>query len=294
MENKYLNLYLNYLKYEKKLSNNTVMSYETELKEFEIFFEKHDILNLNTDDILSFIKYLDNAKKVTARTKSHYLTVINNFYVFCLKEDYLKKNPCENIWQPKFTKALPQVLTYEEVDKLLDVNITNAYNARTKAMLELIYATGIRVTELISLKFNHVDLFNDVVKVEGKGSKERIVPINQSAKKYLEIYLNEYRSSLIKKGKTCDYLFLNNRGLGITRVGFYKLIKQRAREVGITKDISPHTLRHSFATHLLSNGADLRVIQELLGHSDITTTQMYTHITNEELKNEYSKTHPRF
>lgn len=294
MKNEYLKLYLNYLKYEKKLSNNTIMSYETELKEFEDFFNKANLLNLSTNDLSSFLKYLDNKKQVTARTKSHYITVINNFYVFCLKEDYLKKNPCEAIWQPKVPKTLPQVLTYEEVDKLLDVNISNAYNARTKAMLELIYATGIRVSELISLKFNHVDLFNDVIKVEGKGSKERIVPINHTAKKYLEIYLNAYRSSLIKKGKTCDYLFLNNRGLGITRVGFYKLIKQRASEVGITKDISPHTLRHSFATHLLSNGADLRVIQELLGHSDISTTQMYTHLTNEELKNEYSKTHPRF
>ncbi len=294
MKNKYLNLYLNYLKYEKKLSNNTIISYETELKEFEDFFPNHNLLQLSTNDLFKFIKYLDNEKKVTARTKSHYITVINNFYVFCLKEDYLKKNPCESIWQPKITKALPQVLTYEEVDKLLDINITNAYTARTKAMLELIYATGIRVTELITLKFNHVDLFNDIIKVEGKGSKERIVPINQSAKKYLEIYLNEYRSSLIKKGKNCDYLFLNNRGLGITRQGFYKLIKKQASEVGITKDISPHTLRHSFATHLLFNGADLRVIQELLGHSDITTTQMYTHLTNEQLKNEYSKTHPRY
>ena len=294
MKNEYLNLYLNYLKYEKKLSNNTIISYETELKEFEDYFKNNNLLKLTTKEIYSFIKYLDNEKKVTARTKSHYITVINNFYIFCLKEDYLKNNPCEAIWQPKISKNLPQVLTYEETDKLLDVNINNPYNARTKAMLELIYATGIRVTELISLKFNHVDLFNDVIKVEGKGSKERIVPINQSAKKYLEIYLNEYRSKLIKKKKSCDYLFLNNRGLGITRQGFYKIIKQRALEVGISKDISPHTLRHSFATHLLQNGADLRVIQELLGHSDISTTQMYTHLTNEQLKNEYSKTHPRF
>ena len=294
MKNEYLKLYLNYLKYEKKLSNNTIMSYETELKEFEDYFKNNNLLKLTTKEIYSFIKYLDNEKKVTARTKSHYITVINNFYIFCLKEDYLKNNPCEAIWQPKISKNLPQVLTYEETDKLLDVNINNPYNARTKAMLELIYATGIRVTELISLKFNHVDLFNDVIKVEGKGSKERIVPINQSAKKYLEIYLNEYRSKLIKKKKSCDYLFLNNRGLGITRQGFYKIIKQRALEVGISKDISPHTLRHSFATHLLQNGADLRVIQELLGHSDISTTQMYTHLTNEQLKNEYSKTHPRF
>ena len=291
--NEYTVLFFNHLKYEKKLSENTLISYKEELWEFENFFNNQNLLKINEKDINNFIKYLDNKKKLSARSKSHYITVLNNFYVFCLKEDYLKANPFEAIWQPKINKKLPQVLTYEEVDRLLDINITNAYTARTKAMLELIYATGIRVTELISLKFNHLDLFNDVIRVEGKESKERIVPINQAAKKYLEIYLNDYRNILIKKGKSCDYLFLNNRGLGITRQGFFKLIKQRAREVQITKDISPHTLRHSFATHLLANGADLRVIQELLGHSDISTTQMYTHITNEQLKSEYNEAHPR-
>ena len=293
MKNEYCDLYLNYLKYEKKLSNNTIISYQMELEEFTNFFNNKNLFKLQDQDLNKFLKYLDNDKGVGAKTKAHYITVINNFYTFCLKEEYITSNPCEAIWQPKLEKKLPQVLSYEEVDKLLDVNINNAYNARTKAMLELIYATGIRVSELISLKFNHLDLFNDVIKVEGKGSKERIVPINQSAKKYLEIYLNEYRSSLIKKGKSCDYIFLNNRGLGITRQGFFKLLKQRAKEVNINKDISPHTLRHSFATHLLANGADLRVIQELLGHSDISTTQIYTHLTNEQLKKEYLEAHPR-
>ncbi len=293
MKNEYCNLYLNHLKYEKKLSNNTIISYQKELEEFLNFFNKKDILKLNEEDINRFLKYLDNDKKVMDLTKAHYITVINNFYLFCLQEEYICNNPCESIWQPKIAKKLPQVLSYEEVDKLLDININNAYNARTKAMLELLYATGIRVSELISLKFNHIDLFNDIIKVEGKGSKERIVPINQTAKKYLEIYLNNYRSLLIKKGKSCDYLFLNNLGLGISRQGFFKLLKQRAQEVNIKKDISPHTLRHSFATHLLSNGADLRVIQELLGHSDISTTQIYTHLTNEQLKKEYNNAHPR-
>ena len=291
--NEYCELYLNHLKYEKKLSNNTIISYQKELEEFQKFFKNQNILKLKEDDLNKFLKYLDTNKKVVANTKAHYLTVLNNFYIFCLKEEYITKNPCESIWQPKLAKKLPQVLTYEEVDRLLDIPLNNAYNVRTKAMLELIYATGIRVSELISLKFNHVDLFNDIIKVEGKGSKERIIPINQSSKKYLEIYLNNYRSSLIKKGKTCDYLFLNNRGLGITRQGFFKLIKLRAKDANINKDISPHTLRHSFATHLLANGADLRVIQELLGHSDISTTQIYTHLTNEQLKNEYNEAHPR-
>ena len=293
MNNEYCDLFLNHLKYEKKLSKNTIISYQKELDEFNNFFKKKNLLELNTQDINNFLKYLDNDKGVIDRTKAHYLTVLNNFYTFCLKEEYITNNPCEAIWQPKIEKKLPQVLTYEETDKLLDINITNAYTARTKAMLETLYATGIRVSELISLKFNHIDLFNDVIKVEGKGSKERIVPINQTAKKYLEIYLNNYRSSLLKKGKSCDYIFLNNLGLGISRQGFFKIIKQRAKEVNINKDISPHTLRHSFATHLLANGANLRVIQELLGHSDISTTQLYTHLTNEQLKQEYNEAHPR-
>ena len=160
-------------------------------------------------------------------------------------------------------------------------------------MLELLYATGMRISELLSLRFTNVSLSENLVRVEGKGSKERIIPFNEISKKYLKLYIEEYRGHLIKKGKNYEELFLNNRGTPITRQGFFKILKTICLHAGIKKDVSPHTLRHSFATHLLSNGADLRVIQELLGHSDITTTQIYTHVTKEHEKEEYLKSHPR-
>lgn len=288
----YIQLFLDYIKFEKKLSPNTLISYQKELMIFKEYFKNKNILTLTEPDLTNFLNYLDK-QNFSSRTKAHYITVINNFYLFCLREDYLKNNPCEALYLPKLEKTLPKVLTYEEVDKILNIPLNNAYDYRTKAMLELLYATGMRISELISLKFQHLDLFNDVIRVEGKGSKERIIPINETAKKYLTIYLNDYRHQLVKKGKTCDYVFLNNRGLGITRQGFFKLLKQISAKANINKEISPHTLRHSFATHLLANGADLRVIQELLGHSDISTTQIYTHVTNEKAKNIYHNTHPR-
>lgn len=285
--------YMDYLKYEKKLSANTIESYEKELTIFFQFLGTVSPFEVEEKEIHAFLQTLEK-EHLSAATKAHYLTVIQNFYLFCLKEDYMKVNPCESIWMPKLEKKLPQVLTYDEVDRLLDIPLNTAYDYRTKAMFELLYASGMRISELIHLKFQHLDLFNDCVRVEGKGSKVRIVPINQTAKKYISIYLETYRPKLLKKGKSCDYLFLNNRGLGISRQGFFKLLKTRCQEARIEKEISPHTLRHSFATHLLQNGADLRIIQELLGHSDISTTQIYTHLSNEKIKEEYKEAHPRY
>lgn len=292
MENYFITNYLEYLKYEKKLSKNTLSSYETELKCFNDFFKNQDILNLNTNDLKNFLTYLNN-QNLSPSTRSHYLTVIHNFYLFCIRQGYTNTNPSDAIYLPKLEKKLPVVLTYEEIDKLLNMPLHNAYDYRLKAMLELLYATGMRISELIKLKYQNINFTDDFVRVEGKGSKERIIPINQTSKKYLTIYLENYRSTLIKKGKSCDYIFLNNLGTGISRQGFFKLLKKRGKEAKITKELSPHTIRHSFATHLLSNGADLRVIQELLGHSDISTTQIYTHLSNEQIKQEYFMSHPR-
>ncbi len=280
--------FIDYIKYEKKLSNNTVVSYMSELTYFAKQTKKDSLLKLTSNDIKKFIINLNKNE----RTKAHYLTVINNFYRYYLKIGKITSNPCDQIYMPKLSQKLPSVLTYEETDALLNISLNTPYDFRTKAMLELLYASGMRISELINLKFNNVDLFNDTIRVEGKGSKERLVPINQSAKKYLELYLNDYRHLLIKKGKQTDYLFLNNRGTQITRQGFFKLLKSIQKKAHIDKEISPHTLRHSFATHLLKNGADLRIIQELLGHSDIKTTQIYTHISNEKLKDEYQNAHP--
>ena len=192
---------------------------------------------------------------------------------------------------PRLRKSLPKSLTENEVTALLEVPLIDDFSYRNKAMLELLYATGLRVSELVNLTLLDVDLDSATVRTVGKGSKERIIPLGDYAIKYLYIYIHEHRNNLLKK-EVNDYLFLNNHGKKMTRQGFFKMIKKRAQEAGIKKELSPHTLRHSFATHLLSHGADLRSIQELLGHSDIGTTQIYTYVSNEHLKENYKEFHP--
>ena len=285
--NKHINSYLDYLQFEKKLSLNTLNSYKDNLNQFTKYFGNIDILKLEEKDIKKFIQDLDK----TEQTKAHYITVINSFYNFICDENLINKNPCENIRLPKLPKKLPNYLTIEEVDKLLDVRLDTPLAYRNKAMLELLYSTGVRITELIELKLNNIDFTDELIRVMGKGSKERIIPLGEEAVKYLSLYINQYRN-LILKTKTSEYLFINNFGNQITRQGFFKIIKNECKIHGIEKNVSPHTLRHSFATHLLNNGADLRIIQELLGHSDISTTQIYTHISKEKIKQDYQN-HPR-
>ena len=281
--------YINMIKYEKKLSNNTIKSYTNDLEQFSLYFNNKDLRKLTIKDIE---KFLTNKKDLNARSKAHYVTVIHNFYQYLYEEERINNNIMSLYVQPKLPTKIPNYLSYEEVDKLLSFPLITPYDYRTKAMLELLYATGLRVSELISLRFTNIDLVNDCIRVEGKGSKERIVPINDTSKKYLEIYINNYRPTLVKREKYQE-LFLNNHGKPITRQGFFKILKKLCQTTGISKEISPHVLRHSFATHLLNNGASLRVIQELLGHSDISTTQIYTHISMEEEKDEYNIAHPR-
>ena len=282
--------YIDTLQYERKLSKNTILSYQDNLKTFWEYIAPKDPLQIKKEDIEKFLKF-EQEKKVT--TKAHYFTVLQNFYLFCLEEGFITQNPCETIHLPKLPDKLPNYLTYEEVDRLLDMPLKTDYDYRTKAMLELLYATGMRVSELLSLRFSNIDLENTLVRVEGKGSKERIIPFNDTSKKYLELYLNSYRPKLVKQGKNYEELFLNNRGTPMTRQGLFKLIKQLCKELGIQKNVSPHILRHSFATHLLNAGADLRVIQEFLGHSSISTTQIYTHVSKEHIKSEYMESPPR-
>ena len=277
--------YLDSLEFEKKLSKNTIKSYQNDLDEFSNTIKK-ELLSLTKEDILSFLEKLTQEGK-SATTKAHYFTVIQSFYNFYLEEGVISKNPCENLKSPKIPKKIPKYLTYEEVDKLLNMPLNTIYDYRTKAMLELLYATGMRISELLSLRHTNINFENDSVLVEGKGGKERIIPFNETTKYYLKLYLEDYRPSLIKHHKDYEELFLNNRGTPMTRQGMFKLLKQTAIKASIQKEISPHILRHSFATHLLNNGADLRVIQELLGHSDISTTQIYTHVSKEHIKKEY-------
>ena len=190
-------------------------------------------------------------------------------------------------------KDLPKTLTIDEINILLDIDCKNCFDYRNKAMLELMYSAGLRVSELLELNVNDIDLNDNVVKVFGKGSKERIVPIGDYATIALRKYIDEYRICLIKKGIITDKLFLNNHGREMSRSGFFKLIKKMAIEKGIKKEISPHTIRHSFATHLLEGGADIRSIQELLGHENMSTTQIYTHVRNDIMRDNYDKYHPR-
>lgn len=285
--------YINYLTIEKKLSVNTIASYSHDLSALLDYLNKKSI-NTNSikkEHITSFLSHLRD-DNISARTTARVITSLKGYFKYLMKENEIKNNPMENIDSPKIKKALPKVLTLEEVDKLLNFKLETEFDYRNKAMLELLYATGLRVSELINLQLHDINIKNKVLRVIGKGDKERILPLGDYALSALNEYVNNYRSILQIK-YIDEALFLNNHGKQITRQGFFKILKQIANEVGIKKEFSPHTLRHSFATHMINGGADLKTVQTLLGHSDISTTQIYTHITNETIKNNYEKFHPR-
>ena len=286
--NELIDEFINYLLFEKKYSENTVKSYKNDLDKFNLYLKK-PAKDITKEDIRKYLEYLNN--NLNSKSISRNISTLKSFYKFLKINKLINVNPIESINNPKVSKSLPNVLNEDDINRLLDINLTNDFDYRNKAMLELMYSSGLRVTELISLKVNDVDLKNDVVRIFGKGSKERIIPLSEYASDSLKSYILNHRITLFKHGEN-DYLFLNNHGLKMTRQGFFKILKKIALENGIKKDFSPHTLRHSFATHLLKNGADLRSIQELLGHSDISSTQIYTHITNEKLKNNYTQYHP--
>lgn len=284
----YYQKYLDYLQFERKLSSNTLLSYQENLERFETFLKGKSIQNVTKSDIEGYLKFNE---EMAEKSRAHYLTVIRNFYNFLVYEDLINQNPCETILMPKISKTLPKYLTEEEIKQLLDFPLNTPNDYRNKAMLEVLYATGIRVSELVNLKISNINLEEDYIRVFGKGSKERLSPISDICEKYLRLYLEEYRNTLLQH-KNSEYVFINTFGNPITRQGFFKNLKKIAKVQGISKEISPHTLRHSYATHLLSHGADLRSIQELLGHSDISTTEIYTHLVNDKLKSDYER-HPR-
>ena len=282
--------FLRYLLIDKGYSNNTIESYKRDLEKFLAFNKNKNIDNITNDDLKKYIKYLKE-ENLNEKSIARNISSLKSFYKFLVISKYINNNPSDALFSPKVKKSLPNTLTEDEVLKLLDIELTNNFSYRNKAMLELMYATGLRVSELINLKLHDVDLTQDIIRTFGKGSKERVIPIGDYAKEYLKKYIYEYRVSMLKT-ESSEYLFLNNHGKQMTRQGFFKIIKKIAKEKGINKEFSPHTIRHSFASHLLKYGADLRTIQELLGHSDISTTQIYTHITNEELKKNYNDFHP--
>lgn len=277
--------FLEYLKYERRVSVNTVDSYGENLLLLKNYTNK-ELISLKKEDIKDF---LDNVE-ATARTKAHYLTVFNSFYKYLVFMDKIKSNPCDGIKAPKLEKKLPTYLTNEEIAKLFNIRLTKPVDYRNKAILEVMYATGARISEVINLEVNQIDFEECIIRVVGKGKKERIIPLDDVAIEALDNYINNYRPFLIKN-ETCNYVFLNKNGEKISRQMIFKILKNLANKAGITKEISPHTLRHSFASNLLNNGADLRVIQELLGHENLETTEIYSHLQNKKIKDDYNN-HP--
>ncbi len=287
MNDEYINDFLLYLEMDLNYSKNTIDTYLNALNHLNNEINK-DILKLSSNEIEKFISSLN----LESSSISNYLSAYKTFYNYYIKIGKTNINPIDKVDTPKLSKHLPTYLTVEEVDKLLNIEITDAFSARNKSLLELLYATGLRISELINLEFKNIDLNDCIVRIMGKGSKERIVPINDMAIKYLKIYVKGFRHKLVKTEQN-NYVYLNNHGKKMTRQGVFKMIKKRTQEAGIKKDVSPHTLRHSIATHMLENGADLRIIQEFLGHESIGTTQIYTHLTNQKLKNDYMEYFPR-
>ncbi len=286
MNNFYIDKFKKYLSVERNYSLNTLDAY---IREVNLLGSKYkDISVLSSDDLK---KYIKSFKHLSFKTISRKISVLKTFYAYLLREEIIIENPALDLISPKIDKTLPDVLNLSEVSLLLDIDVKNAYNARDKAILELLYSSGLRVSELIDLELQNIDLDLCIVRVMGKGRKERIVPLGDYAIDALSIYLNNYRKDLNKKNN--NYVFLNKSGTKISRQFIFKTIKKECLVKGITKSISPHTLRHTFASHLLQNGADLRIIQEMLGHENLSTTQVYTHISNEKLKEEYKDTHPR-
>ena len=245
---------------------------------------------LSKTDIIKYIEYL--AKNDNPKTVNRHIVSIRNYFKFMVKTHKLSTNPCEDITGLKTSKNMPRVLSEEDINKLLDITLVDAYDYRNKAMLELLYSSGLRVSELLNLEVNNIDFEMNFVRCFGKGSKERVVPLSDIATNALSDYINVYRNTLVKN-KVTNVLFLNSRGEKLSRQGFFKILKQLALEKNINKDISPHVIRHSFATHLINNGADLRSVQTMLGHENIKTTQIYTHVSNNYVKENYDNFHPR-
>lgn len=286
---KYIDEFIVELKYVKNYSINTMESYRTDLEKFQEYMGNVDLKNVTNSDIQRYIKKLSDLKEKSLARK---LSSLRMFYDFMVKKNYISMSPMDGVEGPKIGKYLPDVLSIEEVDRLLDFEPIDNFTFRNRCILELLYSTGLRISELVSLKLENIILDESLVKVMGKGSKERIVPLNDVTTEYLEKYIKDVRPQMMK-GFATDYLFLNNHGKGLTRQAVFKMIKKRAEDIGLKKSISPHTLRHTFATHLLQNGADIRFIQELLGHAELGTTEIYTHVANETLKKDYDELNPR-
>ncbi|MFI3120503.1 MAG: site-specific tyrosine recombinase XerD [Methylococcaceae bacterium] len=277
---------------EQGLSENTLSAYGSDLRIFAKWLAGKPMLEVDGGQLSAFLasRYEDG---IGNRSSARILSSLRRFYGYYIRENSIKIDPTALIASPHIGQLLPGSLSEQDVELLLGApEVTNALGFRDRTMLEMLYATGLRVSELVNLKFEQVSFRQGVVRIIGKGNKERLVPVGEEAMSWLESYMSQARKTILHE-RQCDYLFVTNRGDSMTRQAFWHIIKRHAKKAGINKELSPHTLRHAFATHLLNHGADLRVVQLLLGHSDLSTTQIYTHIARERLKELHSKYHPR-
>ncbi len=277
---------------EQGLSENTLSAYGSDLRIFAKWLAGKSMLEVDGGQLSDFLasRYEDG---IGNRSSARILSSLRRFYGYYIRENSIEIDPTALIASPHIGQPLPGSLSEQDVELLLAApEVTNALGFRDRTMLEMLYATGLRVSELVNLKFDQISFRQGVVRIIGKGNKERLVPVGEEAMSWLESYMSQARKTILHE-RQCDYLFVTNRGGSMTRQAFWHIIKRHAKKAGISKELSPHTLRHAFATHLLNHGADLRVVQLLLGHSDLSTTQIYTHIARERLKELHSKYHPR-
>lgn len=273
-------------------SKNTLAAYRSDLKIFNKWLAGKSLISVNSKHIQDY--FSDRQKNnIGSSTQARILTCLHSFYQYLLANQLIKKDPTEQLSQPKLEKKLPVFLNIQEVEKLLEApSSSSLFGQRDRAMLELLYSCGLRVSELINLSYHNINLKEEFIRIHGKGNKERVLPMGEMAIDYLMKYETNARPMLLKNGQSDSY-FLSNRGSAMSRQNFFYIIKAYANQVGIDKPLSPHSLRHAFATHLVQKGADLRSVQLMLGHSDISSTQLYTHIQNAQLKAQHAKHHPR-
>jgi integrase/recombinase XerD len=291
-----LSRYFDFLRLEKQVAQNTFVSYEFDLVSYRHFLDSVGIRDAGTvteEQVSQFMQALQE-RDLSPRSIARTLSAVRGFYRFLMGEEIVKDDPTQNIDALKRTKSLPDVLSVADIDKMLkQPDTSKSLGVRDRAILEALYATGMRVSELVNLKQSSLLFRDELVLVYGKGSKERLIPIGKSARDWITEYQSNARSVYARRGKSLDVLFLNARGTKMTRQAIWNTIRKYAKAAGIKKEVHPHTLRHSFATHLLEGGADLRAVQEMLGHADISTTQIYTHIDREYLKEVHRTFHPR-
>lgn len=292
----HLHNFIQYIYVEKRLARNTLESYERDLAAFIDYLQQSGVQSIESSNTMHIHQYIHHLRQQgrAAASVSRCMVSLRALYHYLLQERLVNTDPTMGLESPKLEKKLPQIMAVEEVERLLEIPDTSVPSGvRDKAMLELLYATGIRVSELIELDVSHIHLDMGFVRCPGKGAKERIIPLGRIAIQWLEMYIGTMRVHLLKRADAEDALFLNHMGTRLTRQGFWKILKKAARNAGIREEVTPHTLRHSFAAHLLENGADLRAVQEMLGHADISSTLLYAQVSKLRMKDIYEAAHPR-